>query len=147
MKILRFNESTIPTMGDTEIEIVEDCMFRLIEDWGLIKNEFPPFNKEKWGDKDWYGSYRIIVDRYSSGFRTDPSIWVHIEVPHYTNKEVNKNFEKSLNIFYDRLKSNNMWVFTGKTIGKREFSQKFISDFRRIATRSWDLHIHWNRKS
>jgi len=139
MRLLKFNEAYKDRpMTEEDLEVVEDCLYGLIETWDLKTKYIPKENPTPYSttqireygfedDNRFTGDYYMSLDNRHMG-----SINLSIRMSHLKGGDL-KKFLNGLNIFYRRLESQGMSECSGKNTGKRSWT-----------VREWDIHIRWS---
>jgi hypothetical protein len=156
MRLLKFNEAYRDRpMTEEDLEVVEDCLYGLIETWGLKTKYIPKENPTPYSttqireygfedDNRFTGDYYMSLDNRHMG-----SINLSIRMPHLKGDDL-KKFLNGLNIFYRRLESQGMSEYSGRNTGKRSWTYiypdrvRYLAKISQTAVREWDIHIRWS---
>ena len=156
MRLLKFNEAYRDRpMTEEDLEVVEDCLYGLIETWGLKTKYVPKENPTPYSttqireygfedDNRFTGDYYMSLDNRHMG-----SIHLSIRMPHLKGDDL-KKFLNGLNIFYRRLESQGMTEYSGNNTGKRSWAYiypdrvRHLAKISQTAVREWDIHIRWS---
>lgn len=123
---------------------IEDCLVSIIDEWNLreyksdrtytsVSKSVPDQTSD---DMVFTGEYEIYPVEYSI-----PKMF--IKLPFFAKGPLLDKFEKQLELFKKRLKSRGIYCYSGRQVGKREFS--YSSRYSRsvymkgVAIRVWDF--------